>query len=547
LPGNTGKGFFYWGAALPLVAAERKMLTIPRAWRMSRNGFKQMEDGKIKDIVIVGGGTAGWMTAAALAKVLRGKYNIRLVESEEIGTVGVGEATIPMINLFNRMLDLDEDQFMRDTQASFKLGIEFVNWGRLGDRYIHGFGVIGQDNWTVDFHQYWLKMYQAGKAQELDHYSINTAACLSNKFIRAQANMPNSPLGQIVHAYHFDASLYAKFLRNFAEKGGVVRVEGKIMEVVTHESGDIAAVLLQSGQRLEGDLFIDCSGFRGLLIEGTLKTGYEDWSHWLPCDRAVAVPCASVSPLTPYTRSTARTAGWQWRIPLQHRIGNGHVFCSKFISEDEATATLLSNLDGPPLASPRTLRFTTGKRKLAWNKNCISLGLASGFIEPLESTSIHLIQMGIAHLLTYFPAAGFSDADRDEYNRMMNLEYDWVRDFIILHYKATERTDTPFWNYCREMAVPESLQHRMDLFRTHGRVFREGNELFSKVSWLQVMHGQRIRPKSYHPLTDLLGEDEIQKYLEEVEGVIKACVEVMPGHADFIAKNCAAPKLAAKA
>jgi tryptophan halogenase len=493
------------------------------------------------DIVIVGGGTAGWMAAAALSKILRNQYRISVIESEEIGTVGVGEATIPMIQLFNRLLEFDEDDFIRQTQASFKLGIEFVNWGRLGDRYIHGFGVIGQDNATVDFHQYWLKQYLAGKAKGLDHYSINTAACLANKFMRARPDVPNSPLAQIAHAFHFDASLYARFLRGYSEARGVTRIEGKIVEVRQREGdGHIESLTLQSGQSIAGDLFVDCSGFRGLLIEGTLKTGYEDWSHWLPCDRAVAVPCASAKELTPYTRATARTAGWQWRIPLQHRIGNGHVFCSKFISEDEATAVLLGNLDGEPLAAPRTLRFVTGKRKKAWNKNVVSLGLASGFIEPLESTSIHLVQMGIAHLLTFFPSAGFDQIDIDEYNRVMSQEYDWVRDFIILHYKATERTDTPFWNYCRTMEVPETLQRRMDLFRSHGRVLREGNELFTKVSWLQVMHGQRIRPQAHHPLASELPENEIQTYLDEVEGVIAACVDYMPSHAKFIAEHCAA-------
>ena len=492
-------------------------------------------------LVIVGGGTSGWMTAAALSKVLKGRYDITLIESDEISTIGVGEATIPMISLFNRMLDFDEDEFVRETQASFKLGIEFVNWARLGDRYIHGFGVIGQDNWTVDFHQYWLKQYQAGKASELERYSINTMACLQNKFMRPRADMPNSPLSHIAYAFHFDASLYARFLRKYSEARGVVRQEGKIVKVTQREvDGHVSAVTLQSGQEVGGELFIDCSGFRALLIEGTLKTGYEDWSHWLPCDRALAVPCVSAKELTPYTRATARSAGWQWRIPLQHRIGNGHVYSSKFISDDEATAVLMSNLDGAPLAQPRPIRFQTGKRKLAWNKNVVSIGLACGFIEPLESTSIHLVQMGIAHLLTFFPASGFSQQDTDQYNRVMSQEYEWVRDFIILHYKATERTDTPFWNYCREMAIPPSLQQRIDLFKSHGRVYREGSELFMKVSWLQVMHGQRIRPASYHPLADLLSEEEIQAYLEEVEGVIGACTEVMPTHAQFIAEHCAA-------
>jgi tryptophan 7-halogenase len=500
-----------------------------------------MQMNPLRKIVIVGGGTAGWMTAAALAKVLKGKYEIALVESDDIGTIGVGEATIPMISLFNRLLELDENDFIRQTQATFKLGIEFVNWGRLGDRYIHGFGVIGQDNWTVDFHQYWLKQYLAGKAKELEHYSINTAACLQNKFMRAVTDMPNSPLSHIAHAYHFDAGLYARFLRNYSEARGVKRVEGRIVSVDLVEPDDhVGSITLASGQQVAGDFFVDCSGFRGLLIEDALKTGLEDWSHWLPCDRALAVPCASAKELTPFTRATARSAGWQWRIPLQHRIGNGHVYCSRFISDDEAAATLLGNLDGAPLADPRPIRFQTGRRKSAWRKNVVAIGLSAGFIEPLESTSIHLIQMGIAHLLTYFPAAGFAQHDIDEYNRTMQQEYEWVRDFIILHYKATERDDTPFWRYCRDMEIPPSLKARMDLFRTHGRVFREGNELFMKPSWLQVLLGQRIRPQSYHPLTDLLDEQEVQSYLEEVSGVIKACVDVMPSHAKFIADNCAA-------
>ncbi|NBW47180.1 MAG: tryptophan 7-halogenase [Betaproteobacteria bacterium] len=495
----------------------------------------------LKKIVVLGGGTSGWMSASALAKVLRGQYDITLVESDDIGTIGVGEATIPMISLFNRMLEIDEDEFMRQTKASFKLGIEFVNWGRLGDRYIHGFGVIGQDNWTVDFHQYWLKQHLAGKAKPLEAYSINTAACLKNKFMRPRIDLPNSPLSQVAYAFHFDAGLYARYLRAYSERLGVKRVEGIVQEVITRpEDGHVQSLRLKSGAVVEGDFFIDCSGFRGILIEETLKTGWEDWSHWLPCDRAVAVPCENARELTPYTRSTARTAGWQWRIPLQHRIGNGHVHSSKFISEDEATALLMSNLDGAPLAEPRTIKFRTGKRNRAWNANVVSVGLASGFVEPLESTSIHLVQMGIAHLLTYFPAAGFSEVDRAEYNRLMSLEYEWVRDFIILHYKATERTDTPFWNHVRTMDIPASLQHRIDLFKTHGRVFREGNELFMKPSWLQVMHGQRLRPQGYHPLTDLIPEEEIAQYLDGIDKVIQACVDVMPDHAAFIQEHCAA-------
>ncbi len=496
-------------------------------------------------IVIVGGGTSGWMTAAALSKVLRGRYPITLVESEEIGTIGVGEATIPMIQLFNRMVELDEDDFMRETQATFKLGIEFVNWGQLGDRYVHGFGTIGQDTWTVDFHQYWLKQYLAGKAKELDAYSINTMACKHNKFMRPKLDMPKSPLSQIAYAFHFDASLYARYLRKFSEARGVRRVEGLIESVSKNADGSrVTGLKLRSGETVDGDLFIDCSGIRALLIEGAMQAGFEDWTHWLPCDRAVAVPCASAPVLLPYTRSTARAAGWQWRIPLQHRIGNGHVYSSRYMSQDEATSILMSNLDGESLAAPRHISFTPGRRRETWKGNVVSIGLASGFLEPLESTSIHLVQMGIAHLLTFFPNAGFDAASTAEYNRVMQREYEWVRDFIILHYKATERDDTPFWNYCRTMDVPETLQQRIDLFRSHGRVLREGNELFTKVSWLQVMHGQRIKAESHHPLTDVLPESEIDKYLDEVAGVIESCTDYMPTHAQFIADHCAAKPLA---
>ena len=497
--------------------------------------------GRVSEIVIVGGGTAGWMTAAALSKVLNRSYSIRLVESEEIGTVGVGEATIPMIKLYNAALDLDENQFVRETMGSFKLGIEFVNWGRLGDSYIHGFGKIGQDLGLVPFYQYWLKMHQAGKAASLDDYSINTYAARRNKFMRAVTDRPNSPLADIGYAYHFDAGLYAAFLRRYAEARGVVRTEGKVTNVEQNpENGFVTAITLDNGERIPGQLFVDCSGFRGLLIEQTLKTGYTDWTHWLPCDRAVAVPCVRTTPLTPYTRSTARDAGWQWRIPLQHRVGNGHVFSSKFISEDEATAVVMANLEGEPLAEPRVLRFATGKRKKFWNKNVVAIGLASGFMEPLESTSIHLIQSSIARLTAFFPHAGFDETDIDEFNTHSDFEFDKIRDFLILHYHATQRDDTPFWNYVRTMPIPESLQRKMDLFNSNGRIFRDGSELFAEPSWVQVMHGQRMAPKSYHALVDVYPEEKITEFMRTIRGVIDTCTQAMPPHEDFIAKHCAA-------
>ena len=505
------------------------------------NAVPVVENNRVSEIVIVGGGTAGWMTAAALSKVLNRSYSIRLVESDEIGIVGVGEATIPMIKLYNTALDLDEAEFLRKTKGSFKLGIEFVNWGQIGDSYIHGFGKIGQDLGLVAFYQYWLKMRQAGKAAPLDDYSINTVAARHNKFMHPVNDRPNSPLADIAYAYHFDAGLYAQFLREFSEARGVVRTEGKVIGVEQNpETGFVNAITLDNGERIPGQLFVDCSGFRGLLIEQTLKTGYIDWTHWLPCDRAAAVPCTRTTPLTPYTRSTARDAGWQWRIPLQHRVGNGHVFSSQYISEDEAVATLMANIEGEPLAEPRVLRFVTGKRKKFWNKNVVAIGLASGFMEPLESTSIHLIQSSIARLTAFFPHAGFDQTDIDEFNQHADFEFDKIRDFLIVHYHATERDDTPFWNYCRTMDVPESLTRKMELFRSNGRIFREASELFAEPSWMQVMYGQRVEPRSYHAMVDVYSEEKIREYMEGIRGVIANCTRVMPTHEEFIAKHCAA-------
>ncbi|MES2126099.1 MAG: tryptophan halogenase family protein [Pseudomonadota bacterium] len=502
-----------------------------------------MQNNLLKTVVIVGGGTAGWMTAMALSTALRGRYQIRLVESDEIGIVGVGEATIPMIQRFNKICGIDENEFMRETNGSFKLGIEFVNWGKLGDRYMHGFGRFGQDLWMVQFDQYWQKMHRLGRARDLGEYSITRMASQANKFMPARADLPNTPLADIAYAYHFDASLYAKYLRRLSEARGVLRTEGKINEVSQRASdGHIDAVVLENGTRVEGELFIDCSGFRGLLIEQTLKTGFEDWTHWLPCDRAYAVPCESASVLTPYTRSTAHTAGWQWRIPLQNRIGNGHVFCSSHISDDEAAATLLANLDGKPLADPRLIKFTTGMRKLAWNKNVIAIGLASGFMEPLESTSIHMVQAAVSQLIDYFPDNGFNQVDIDAYNRHTRFHYERIRDFIILHYHLNQRTDSRFWIDCANMAVPETLKEKMTLYKAHGRIERFNNELFTEVGWLQVMQGQNLMTDSYHPLVDLQTEEGIHEYLESVREVIARSVEVMPDHAAYIAANCAMRK-----
>jgi tryptophan halogenase len=494
----------------------------------------------LQRVVIVGGGTAGWMAAAMMAKVLQGKVQVCLVESEEIGTVGVGEATIPPIRLFNKILELDENEFVRETMGSFKLGIEFVNWGAVGERYLHGFGNFGQELWTAEFYQYWLRMWLAGKAPDLEHYSITRMASRAGKFMRPALDMPKSPLSQIAYAFHFDASLYARYLRRYAEARGVQRIEGQVQHVqLQAHNGHVESLQLKSGQRIEGELFIDCSGFRALLIGQALGTPYEDWTHWLPCDRAVAVPCAAQSEITPYTRSTAHRAGWQWRIPLQHRTGNGHVYCSRHVSDDEAAATLLAHLDGEALAEPRFLKFTTGKRKQMWNRNVVALGLASGFLEPLESTSIHLVQAGISKLLKLFPTRGFSQPDVDEFNAQMDFETTRIRDFIILHYHLNRRTE-PFWTERREMPVPETLTRRMALWRSHGRLFREHTELFTEVGWLQVLHGQGLKPEGYDPLVDLYPEAEIQQFLQGIEGVISKCVEVMPLHSRYIAEHCAA-------
>ncbi|MDR3527578.1 MAG: tryptophan 7-halogenase [Rhizomicrobium sp.] len=500
-------------------------------------------DKRIRQIVIVGGGTAGWMTAAALSRFLKDGYTkITVIESEQIGTVGVGESTIPQLRIFNKMLGLDENDFVRTTQATFKLAIEFVDWTRLGHLYYHPFGPFGLDMDGVSFHAYWLRLHQMGEAPDLGEFNLQSVASRREKFMRP-IKAGNSPLSNIGYAFHFDAFLYARFLRKYAEDRGVVRLEGKIVDVALRgEDGFVDSIALESGQLLAGDLFIDCSGFRGLIIEQALKTGFEDWSHWLPNDRAVTVPCASGGDLRPVTRATARPAGWQWRIPQQHRIGNGYVYCSSFISDDEATATLLANLDGEPLAEPWKLRFKAGRRTKAWNKNCIAIGLAAGFMEPLESQSIHLIQVGISRMLALFPDRDFEPADIAQYNKFMIFEFEKIRDFIVLHYNATERTDTPFWDYCRTMPIPDYLQAKMDLFQSRGRIFRENDELFNDTSWFAVMFNQGLRPRSYDPMADVMPVEELRSRMLHIQTTIANSANHMPSHRDFIAQHCAAEK-----
>ncbi|MFM2043686.1 MAG: hypothetical protein RLY86_2262 [Pseudomonadota bacterium] len=498
-----------------------------------------MQDKPIRSLVIVGGGTAGWMTAAALVKVFGATHSIRLVESEEIGTVGVGEATIPPISLFNRVLGLDEDDFLRNTQGTIKLGIEFVDWLHQGHSYIHAFGFVGRPLGLCHFQHFWTRGRQLGIADDWEAYTLNAVAARLGRFSRQPKRL--TPLEPMAWAFHFDAGLYARYLRRYAEQRGVVRTEGKIRRVVLNaQNGYVDAVEMESGERIGGDLFLDCSGFRGLLIEQALNSGFEDWSDLLPCDRAFAVPCASGGGFTPYTRSTARAAGWQWRIPLQHRIGNGYVYSSRHISDDEAAATLLANLDGEALGDPRPLRFTAGRRKKSWNRNVLAIGLASGFLEPLESTSIHLVQSYISRLMVLLPNQSIDAAEIEEFNRQAAWEYEHIRDFLILHYKATERDDTPFWRECRARRIPEELARRIRVFQAHGRVSRAYEELFTEQNWMQVMMGQGILPRGYHPLADQMPESDLRLFLAEVKDMVAHEIKAMPSHADFIAAHCKA-------
>ncbi|HYJ81996.1 MAG TPA: tryptophan halogenase family protein [Allosphingosinicella sp.] len=500
-----------------------------------------MNQQAIRRIVIVGGGTAGWMAAAALARLLdRRSLGITLVESDEIGTVGVGEATIPPLIAYNNMLGIDEDEFLAATRGTFKLGIEFVDWGAPGERYFHPFGPHGQDFRGVHFHQLYLRERRRRELPAIDAWSMSAMAASLGRYARPGPDA-RLPFSQLLHAFHFDASLYARFLRGRAEADGVRRVEGKIVDsALDGAGGNVESVTLEDGTTLEGDLFIDCSGFRGLLIEGRLETGYEEWKQWLPCDRAVAVPSLYPGQPDPFTRCTARSSGWQWRIPLQHRMGNGLVYSSDHISDSDAAALVLANLEGEPLAEPRRLAFIAGRRKLAWNRNVVSLGLSSGFIEPLESTSIHLIQSGIVKLLALFPDRRFNPVERDEYNRQMQEVYEDARDFIILHYKVTRRDDSDFWNRCRTMAVPDSLERKIELWRAKGRVFREGRELFGTPSWAAVMLGQGLVPEDHEPAADALDADMIAEAMDKMRESYARMAEHMPRHGDFIARCGAA-------
>jgi tryptophan 7-halogenase len=490
-----------------------------------------MNEHAIRDLVIVGGGTAGWMMAAAAARVLNnGQRRITLIESDAIGTVGVGEATIPTIQTFNQRLGIDEGEFLKATKGSFKLGIEFVNWRTLGQAYFHPFGTTGRDFDGIAFHQLWLWLRDMNGIGSFDDYSMCAVAARHGRFAHGNTD-PRSPLSNITYAYHFDATLYAAFLREYAEAGGVQRIEGKITIVERDAlTGNITTLHLEGERRVTGDLFIDCSGFRSLLLGETLGVSYNDWSHWLPCDRAIAVPSETRAPLHPFTRATAHDVGWQWRIPLQHRTGNGHVYASGFTSDDEAEAKLLDTLDTPATGTPRKLSFTTGVRERLWDHNVVALGLAGGFLEPLESTSIHLIQTGIAKLLALFPDRRIDAVERDEYNRLMRASYEGVRDFIIAHYHVTERDDTPFWNYVRTMPIPDTLTRRLALFGHKGRLFRYDDELFSTGSWVSVLTGQGLHPRECDPLVDTLDRLRLSDALRRIRGTHFALADQLPTH-----------------
>ena len=495
----------------------------------------------IKSVLVVGGGSAGWMAAAAMANALRKDVEIQLVESEEIGTVGVGEATIPPIKKFNRQLGLKEAEFVRETGGSFKLGIEFVNWGRKDHRYFHPFGAIGYDFDLMPIEQYWFKLLLEGNAPPLDDLSMTWGAASRGRFgiLPRGAQAPRRPrVPNFDYAFHFDAGLYAAYLRRHAEGLGVTRHEGKIVDVIQDgKNGFVKSVKLADGRELKADLFIDCSGFRALLIEGAMKSKFEDWSRWLPCDRALAVPTErSPEGMTPFTRSTAHEAGWQWRIPLQHRTGNGHVFVSALMSEERAAEILLDHVDTPTLADPRLLKFKAGRRE-PWVGNVVALGLAAGFLEPLESTSIHLVQSSIIRLLSLFPTRDFDPLIMAEFNRLTRFEWEAIRDFIILHYCANERTDSELWRQCAAMELPPTLQAKIDFFRSTGRIEVHPSELFKKSSWLAVFIGQFIEPTSYHPIVDARRSDGDAR-IKAIIDAIAQTAERMPRHEQFIERNC---------
>jgi len=486
----------------------------------------------VKKVVIAGGGTAGWIVAAALSHQLGQLLDITLVESEEIGTVGVGESTVPPIRVFHRLLGIDEQEFMRAVSATFKLAIRFEDWGKVGDRYIHPFGRHGKPTWLCEFHHFWLHGLTRGFKSELGEYCLEWLAAREGRFA-------TSPQSEINYAYQIDAALYARFLRRFAEGFGVKRVEGKIAAVKQNPAtGYIESLLMASGESVAGDLFVDCTGFRGLLIEQTLHTGFEDWSHWLPCDSAVAVQTESTAPPNAYTSAIAHEAGWRWQIPLQHRVGNGLVYCSRYLSDEDAKQKLLQAVSGQPLRPPLTLKMRPGQRRKTWNRNCVAMGLSSGFVEPLESTSIHMIITAVTRLMQLFPFDGIRQPFIDQYNDESRAEIEKIRDFIVLHYHLTEREDTPFWRYCKHMEVPDSLTRRIELFREGAHAFQADGELFRVDSWNQVLLGQGVQPKQYHPTPRTMKDEELGQVLNGLRTSVSQAVAKLPSHQQFLDQYC---------
>jgi len=497
-------------------------------------------------VVIVGGGTAGWMAAAGLIRRLPHACTVRLIESAEIGIVGVGEATLPHLRAFVSMLGIDEAEFMRTTHATFKLGIEFRDFGKLGDRYLHPFGNFGTPMNNVPFHHFWLRMRAEGRTDDLSGYSIANVMADRRRFAPPSTDS-NSMLSTYSYAYQFDATLFAPYLRDYAVARGVERSEGKVVDVALDpQSGDVAALVMESGERIEGDLFVDCSGFRGLLIGGALGSDWEDWSRWLPCDRAVAMPTASPEgPIEPFTRATAMAAGWRWRIPLQHRVGNGYVYSSAHLSDEAAADALVAAVEGEKMAEPRLLRFRAGRRTRSWDRNVVAIGLASGFLEPLESTSIYLAQGAIEQMIALFPVGGrIAEADRDEFNRVVDNEYDRIRDFLILHYHATTRDDSSFWNHVRTMSVPDSLQEKMELFRAAGRISKYTQGLFLEPSWLAVYLGQGIVPQGWDQRADMPAAAGLDGAMDRLRAKVAEAVSDMPDHGTFIRRRNAAIEVA---
>jgi tryptophan halogenase len=487
-------------------------------------------------VVVAGGGTAGWMAAAAIARTMGHMVQVTLVESEAIGTVGVGESTIPPLVTYNRLLGINEAEFMAATAATFKLGILFDGWRTADSRYFHSFGTTGRDHWAAGFQHYWLNGRTRGHDQPYDDYCTELVAALQGRFAHLPGDATN-------YAYQLDSGRYAQFLRTMAERDGTRRIEGRIDRVeLNGETGDIAALLLDGDRRVEGDLFLDCTGFRALLIEGALHAGYDDWTHWLPCDAAIAVQTESVGPPLPYTRAMAHDAGWQWRIPLQHRVGNGIVYCSRYLERDAALNRLLGNVEGEVRTEPNLLRFTTGARRKQWHRNCVAIGLSGGFMEPLESTSIHLIQRAVLRLLRLFPQGRISPADIVEFNDQQLQDMEQIRDFLILHYKITDRRDSPFWRQCVAMDVPSSLAQKIDLFRQTGRVFRRNEELFGENSWVQVMLGQGIVPEAHHPIAGKLSDGELDRLLSMIRRQVADTVATMPPHGDYVTRYCPADR-----